>query len=87
MHIGINFEVISLVIYSLVIYKWINQWSTNQGQMSALSGSKMSQNYNYKSKGQSTYALLPRLKSTGRLGVGTRYVRQWTLVRGIFEQK
>ena len=53
MHIGINFEVISLVIYSLVIYTWINQWSTNQGQMS--------QNYNYKSKGQSTYALLPRL--------------------------
>ena len=84
MHIGINFEVISLVIYSLVIYTWINQWSTNQGQMS---GSKLSQNYNYKSKGQSTYALLPRLKSTGRLGVGTRYVRQWTLVRGIFEQK
>ena len=87
MHIGINFEVISLVIYSLVIYTWINQWSTNQGQMSVLSGSKMSQNYNYKSKGQSTYALLPRLKSTGRLGVGTRYVRQWTLVWGIFEQK
>ena len=87
MHIGINFELISLVIYSLVIYTWINQWSTNQGQMSVLSGSKTSQNCNYKSKGQSTYALLPRLKSTGRLGVGTRYVRQWTLVRGIFEQK
>ena len=87
MHIGINFEVISLVIYSLVIYTWINQWSTNQGQMSVSSGSKMSQNYNYKSKGQSTYALLPRLKSTGSLGIGTRYVRQWTLVRGILEQK